>query len=156
MRAGGAPSDSRQERRRISSGSRLRSDPDDGQVPVAADLVAPGPIGCHHPNVLRHRLRTYRYGICPPGAASPRPAAAGQGQEPATTLMVKVRRAVAPVSSFTWTVKENVPDRDGVPVTRASGRFSKVLPEKRVPSGTSPETSLNSKVDGPVGSLETM
>ena len=70
--------------------------------------------------------------------------------------MVNVRRAVAPVLSLTSTVKENVPELVGVPVTRASGRFSKVLPENRVPPGTVPETSLNLNVDGPGGSLQTM
>ena len=70
--------------------------------------------------------------------------------------MVNVRRAVAPVLSWTSTVKEKVPERVGVPVTLASGRFSKVLPENRVPAGTEPEISLNLKVDGPAGSLQTM
>ena len=69
---------------------------------------------------------------------------------------MNVLRAFAPVLSRTSIVNAKVPDRVGVPATLASGRFSKVFPEERVPSGTVPDTSLNLKVDGPAGSLLTM
>lgn len=70
--------------------------------------------------------------------------------------MLNVLRTVAPVSSLTSTVKEYVPAVDGVPETRASGRFSKVFLTNCVPGGTDPETSLNLNVEGPGGSSTTM
>ena len=74
----------------------------------------------------------------------------------ASTEMVKVLRAVAPVPSVTRTVSVDVPTAVGVPTMRTSGLLGRVFFTKRVPAGTLPDISVNLKVEGPGGSLAAM
>lgn len=84
-----------------------------------------------------------------PAAFHGLPFSPSQGREHPDHRTMRVLDAVAPVLSSTSTVNEKLPALVGVPVTLASGLFSRVFLLKRVSSGSLPEATLNFEGGGP-------